>query len=281
MARRRRLHQRADRDRTGEGEVSDAGVGGERRARLLAEARDDVERACGKTRLPREVRERERGEAGFLRGLKHTGVAHRERRADRAAGDLHRIVPGHDMSGDAVRLAQGVDRVAVEVRDRFAHDLVGRAGVKFHIARHRQRVGARLLQRLADVERLDARELLDPGADQIGELQEQSPALGRGEPSPRAMKRALGRLDRRIDVGGLPARDFADFNAARRVLDRQKRRPDWAATQRPSMKHLSASNHVSLEAGNVSCSIIITPWAGSAERSHPNGCGALRPSAAL
>ena len=35
------------------------------------------------------------------------------------------------------------------------------------------------------------------------------------------VKRALGRNDRRIDIGGLPARDFADFNPARRVLDRQ------------------------------------------------------------
>ena len=85
MARRRSLHQRADRDRASEGEVSDAGVGRERRARLLAEARDDIERPRGKPRLPREVRERERGEAGFLGGLQHAGgVPHREGRADGA-----------------------------------------------------------------------------------------------------------------------------------------------------------------------------------------------------
>ena len=145
MARRRRLDQRADGDRTREGNVPHARMRGERRAGLLAEARHDVERAGGKTRLPREVGERERGEAGFLRGLEHAGVAHRERRADGAAGDLHRIVPRHDMSGHAVRLAQGVDRVAVEIGDRFAHHLVGRAGVELHVARHRQRVGAALL----------------------------------------------------------------------------------------------------------------------------------------
>ena len=134
------------------------------RAGLLAEAGDDVERAGGKTSLPREVRERERGEAGFLRGLQDAGVAHRERRADGAAGDLHRIVPRHDMPGHAVRLAQGVDRIAVEIGDRLAHHLVGRAGVELHVARHRQRVGAALLHGLADVERLDQRELVDPGA---------------------------------------------------------------------------------------------------------------------
>ena len=143
--------------------MPDAWMGGERRARLLAEAGHDIERAGRKTRLPREVGERERGEAGFLRRLQHAGVAHRQRRADGAPGDLHRIVPRHDMSGHAMRLAQGVDRVAVEIGDRFAHHLVGGAGVELHVARHRQRVGAALLQRLADVERLDPRKLVDAG----------------------------------------------------------------------------------------------------------------------
>ena len=40
MARRRRLDQRPDRDRAGEGKMHDSGMGGERRARLLAEARE-------------------------------------------------------------------------------------------------------------------------------------------------------------------------------------------------------------------------------------------------
>ena len=221
MARRGFLHQRPDGDRAGEGEVPDAGMGGERRARLFAKTGNDIERARGKTRLAREIGERKRGEAGFLRGLEHAGVAHRQRRADGAAGDLHRIIPRHDMPGHPMRLAQGVDRVAIEIGDGFAHHLVGGAAVKLHVARHRQRVRAALLQGLADVERLDMRKLIDPFRDQFGELREQPPALSRGELAPRAAKRALGRLDRRIDIGGLSARDFGDLNPARRVLDRQ------------------------------------------------------------
>ena len=223
MARRRRLDQRPDRDRAGEGKVADAGMGGERRARLLAEAGNDVERAGRKTRFPRQIGERERGEAGFLRRLQDAGVAHRQRRADGAPGDLHRIVPRHDMPGHAMGLAQGVDRIAAEIGDGLAHDLVGGAGVKLHVARERQRVGAALLQGLADVERLDAGELVDPRADETGELREQPPALGRRETAPGPMKRALGRLDRRIDVGGCPTGDFADLDPARRVFDRQPR----------------------------------------------------------
>ena len=125
------------------------------------------------------------------------------------------------MARHPVRLAQGVDRVAVEIGDGFAHYLVGRAGIEFHVARHRQRVGASLLQRLADVERLDMGEFVDPFRDQFGELSHEPPALGRGELAPSAAKRALGRVDRRIDIGGPSASDFADLNSARRILDRQ------------------------------------------------------------
>ena len=52
MARRRRLDQRPDRNRAGEGKVADAGMGGERGARLLAEAGNDVERAVPENPLP-------------------------------------------------------------------------------------------------------------------------------------------------------------------------------------------------------------------------------------
>ncbi len=137
MAGRGFLHQRANSDRAGEGEMPDARMGGERCARLFAEARNDVERAGRKPRLAHEIGERKRGEAGFLCGLQNAGVAHRQRRADGASGDLHRIVPRHDMSGHPMRLAQSVDCVAVEIGDGFAHQFVGRAAVKLHVARHR------------------------------------------------------------------------------------------------------------------------------------------------
>ena len=135
----RRLDQRSDGDRSGERQMADAGMGGERCARLLAEARHDIEGAVRKARLAGEIGERERSEAGLLRRLQDAGVAHRQRRADRAAGDLHRIVPRHDMAGHPMRLAQGVDGVAVEIGNGLAHQLVGRAGVELHVARHRQR----------------------------------------------------------------------------------------------------------------------------------------------
>ena len=102
----------ADRDRAGEGEVVDAGVGGEGGAGLLAEARHDVEGARRQVGLLGEAGEGERGQARLLGGLQHAGVAGGEGACDRAPDDLHRVVPGDDVAGDAVRLAQGVDGVA-------------------------------------------------------------------------------------------------------------------------------------------------------------------------
>ena len=66
-------------------------------------------------------------------------------------------------AGDAMRLAQREDGVVGEIGNGLAMQLVRRAGIEFQIARQRQRVGARLLQRLADVagfqfgQRVDAR----------------------------------------------------------------------------------------------------------------------------
>ena len=120
-----------------------------------------------------------------------------------------------------MRLAQRVHRVAVEIGDGFAHHLVGGAGVELHVAGERQRVGASLLQGLADVERFDPRQLVDAGGDQFAEFGQEPPALGRGQAPQVAVQRALGRLDRRIDIGRIPTGDFADLGPARRIFDRQ------------------------------------------------------------
>src|SRR5260370_40080798 len=103
MARRRRLHQRADGDRSGEGKMPHTGVASERRARLLPEARNDIERSGGKAGFPRKVGERERREAGFLRGFEHASVAHRARRAPGPPGAPPRNIPRPHSAPDPPR----------------------------------------------------------------------------------------------------------------------------------------------------------------------------------
>ena len=121
------------------------------------------------------------------------------------------------MAGDAVRLAQRVDRVAVQIGDRLAHHLVGGAAVEFHVTRHRKGVGAPLLDRLADVESLDPGKVLDARLDEFAEPGQQPAALRCGQSAPVPGERPLGRLDRRVDVGAPAARDRPDLD--RRATD--------------------------------------------------------------
>ena len=159
---------------------------GERRARVLAQARHDVERAFGKARLDREFGQTQRHQARLLGGLDDAGVADRERGADAAAENLAGIVPRDDMRGDALGLPDRGDEEAVEERDRVAVQLVGGGAVELEIARDRHRVGAGLFERLAGVAGLQQRQLLDVVLDQPPELAEQPPALGRGQAAPGA-----------------------------------------------------------------------------------------------
>ena len=199
-----------------------ARMGRKRRTRFLAKARHDVQRARGESGFAGEVGERERGETGFLGRLQDASVSHRQRCADSAAGDLHRIIPRHDVAGDAVRLAQSVNGVAVEVGDRLAHHLVGGAAIKLHVTGHRQRVGAALPDRLADIEGFQLREFLDARFDQFAEPKKEPAALGRAEPAPVPGERPLGRIHGCVNVGASPARNSADLRAARGILERQK-----------------------------------------------------------
>ena len=116
----------------------------QRRAGFLAQPRHHVQRAGRQAGLVRDAREGQRRQAGLLGRLQHAGVAHRQRGADAAADDLHRVVPRHDVAGDAMRLAQRQRGVAGGEGDRLAHHLVGRAAVELEVARQRQRVGAAL-----------------------------------------------------------------------------------------------------------------------------------------
>ena len=141
---RRGLRDRGAGDRrAGERDVIDARVRGQRRAGLGAVAGDDVERALRETRLRGEFGHAQQRQAGILGRLDDAGVAGRERGAHAAPEDLHRIVPGNDVPGDAVRLADRQHRHAGLVRDRLAVQLVGRAGVVLEVAGERGGVGAR------------------------------------------------------------------------------------------------------------------------------------------
>jgi ParB family chromosome partitioning protein len=180
----------ADRRRAGERHLVDVGVVGEVGADG-ARARDDVEDARRQAGLGADLGEEQRREARVAGRLDDDGVAHGERRADLPGEQHERKVPRHNLADDAERLPLG-QLVLHQLRP---------AGVVVEVARDERNVRvARLAQRLAVVERLDAREqavvLLHVPRNAVEVLG----ALVRRQRRPRA-KGGTRRLHGDVDVG--------------------------------------------------------------------------------
>jgi hypothetical protein len=120
-----------------------------------------------------------------------------------------------------VRLAQRVNSVIVQIRDGFAVKLVSATTIELKVPGQGQRVSARLLQRLAHVQRFHFGQGLGLVGNRTTDACEQPAPLGRSEPSPGAIHGGTRRNDCGIDVGGLRRRDFANLLACRRVLERK------------------------------------------------------------
>ena len=189
---------------------STSGWLGQRRARLGAEAGDDIQRAVGEADIAREFGEADEAEAGVLGRLDDAGVAAGERGADRAAENLRGIVPRNDMAGDAMRIVDDRHRIAVEERQRVAMQFVGGRTIEFEIARRGDHIGGAVLQRLAGVAQFQRREFGGIVGDRLAELHQQAAALERGEPAPGALERLARRRDRPRDVLRAAARDSGE-----------------------------------------------------------------------
>jgi ParB family chromosome partitioning protein len=146
-------------------------------------ADEDVQDALGQPRLERQVSQPQCRERCQLCRLQHDRVAARERRRDLPRRDVEREVPGHDRGDDAERLPEGhVD--AARDRDRLAVVLVDRSGVEVEDLRHHRHLAAGARDRLADVPRLDARELLGVLLDERRQAAQEARAVGRRDRAP-------------------------------------------------------------------------------------------------
>ena len=116
-----------------------------------------------------------------------------------------------------MRLAPGERGVAVQVGNRLAAHLVGRAAVELEVARQRHGIGAALPQRLADVQRFEARKFVDTLQHGAPHRHQQPAALGGSEPAPLARARRLRGLHGGIDILGIAARDLGERAAVRGV----------------------------------------------------------------
>ncbi len=126
-----------------------------------------------------------------------------------------RVVPGADAADDPDRLAPDHRRVALDVlAGRLALEVAGGAGEEAEVVGRERHLVARGHERLADVHRLELRELLGVLVHHVGELVEELRALLRRLLEP-LRRGGLRRLDRAVDVLGAAARHLGDRLAGR------------------------------------------------------------------
>src|SRR6202035_254627 len=170
----------------------------------------------------RQLGELERRQRRVRGRLVDYGVAAGEGRGDLPQRLDEGEVPGGDGGDHPDRLAQrvGEDEGAAD-RQGLAGHLVGPAGEVAQGVDGRRDVDvARLEDRLAVVEGLQERELVDARLQGVGDLPQQAPALAGGELLPIARERRLGGGDGAVDVGSSRRGDGADHLLGRRVLGR-------------------------------------------------------------
>ena len=213
----RRLHQRPGYNRPCKADMLDAGMPRQGCARLCPQPGHDVQRAIWQSGFLRKMGKGQRGQAGLFRWFQDTGIAHGQRGPNRPSDDLHGVVPWHDMSRHTMRLAQRVNRVAIQIGDCFTHHLVRRPTVEFAIPRQRHRICARLGQWLAHISSFQRGQVIHPFAHQLPKPGQDTATLQRGHPAPLPRPGCLCRGHGCVNILCFPARYLADRAAIRRV----------------------------------------------------------------
>ncbi len=136
-------------------------------------AGDDVDDACRHAGFEQDVAEHEGRGRGHLGRLDHRRAAGGERERQLLADDEEREIPRRDDRDDADRLAQhDAEHGVAEIGVAFA---VQRAGERRGIAPDVDRaadLAARLGDRLAGFQRVEAGDFVQPRLDQVGGLEQ-------------------------------------------------------------------------------------------------------------
>ncbi len=174
----------------------------QRSSSRFAVAWDNVDHTVGESSLSDQFSQQQGAQRSLLGGLQHNGAAGRQRRPQLPRGHQQWEVPGNDLSDHAHGLAPGISVKLGGKRDGVAFNLGGPAR---HVAEQIDSQGnvghAGDGQRLAVVQALQLRELLQMLLDQVGELPDQAAAIGSGHLRPRAAVESLARcLHGAIDV---------------------------------------------------------------------------------
>ena len=210
-------------DVSGQRDHRDVGMADEACPGRLPVPEDDVQHSLRKV-LGRELGEARRGQGRLLGGLQHHRVPGGQRWPDLPDRHHQGVVPRRDLADDADRLAADHRRVA-------AHVLAGGEAVEG--ARHtgeeaqvvdqdRHLVGLHRLDRLADIQGLELRQLIAVLLERVGDSQQRQGALAGRSLGP-LRECALGGLHRGVDVVLAGQRGGRDLLARGRVQDRLAR----------------------------------------------------------
>ena len=213
----------SDGGRACEADLSHARVDAQHTPELRARPGHALDRVLRKPGLEQRAREEERGERRLARGLQDDRVAGGERGPDLVSHEQRGIVERRDRDDDPARLPDRECELAGAVRRRVDRHRLAVHARAFGGARTKQRgdprrLAARLRERLADLERDRACELLDVALDRVRRPTKDLAALERRE---RAHRRRSfdGGCDGALGVGGCCDGHDADDLSVVRVAD--------------------------------------------------------------
>ncbi len=172
-----------DRGGAGEADLADIGVLHQPPAGVRPGAHHHVENTLGQTGLEGQLPEAERGQGRQLGRLEHHRVPTGQRRSQLPAGDEQREVPGGDQADHTQRFVEG-HRHPAGHGDGVAQVLVHAAGVVVEHLDHGADLTSAGADGLADVGRLQLRQLLGVVLDRAGQPPEQPGPIGRRDVPP-------------------------------------------------------------------------------------------------
>ncbi len=161
----------------------------------------DVDDTGREADLCRELREPQRGRRRLRIRLQDEGAAGSERRRELPRRHQQRVVPGHDLTGDADGLLQRVGEDRAADRIRAAADRAERGSVEAEVLGGAEELGLHRGARLAHVARLELDQLLAVRDDRVRERVQEARALARGRLPPGPVEGGARRSDGAVDLG--------------------------------------------------------------------------------
>lgn len=190
----------ADGGGTGEGDLVNVHVAGDGSTSDTTETGDNVDHTRGEASLLDELAGVQTGKRGLLSGLEDDGVTGGDGGGDLPSPHEEGEVPGDNLTADTNGLVAGVGEGLGVGVNGLTVDLVGPAGVVTDAAQGVGQVDLGHGEGLAVVESLNGGQSINVALNQVGQLVQETTTVGRGNPSPFALKGLAGGGHGDVDI---------------------------------------------------------------------------------